>query len=359
MRSSLIALILLIFADLLPPTLCTLSAWGLSADAASLPSGALWALALSLAFFLLANIAVGLYRNDSLQSTAIFSHLRDMPQLFATLSSTYIVQLCLLWRQELLTGQLSVLLSVGWLLSCLLAMPARRFARQLSGDEQASPCPEKLLKDLRQCMRSGSQPSRILKALLEGCLAVLALLCCWPLLLLIAIAVKLTSPGPALYQARRLGKDGRPILVWKFRSMYLHAEERLQAVLAQDPILAAQWQCRQKLEQDPRVTPLGRFLRRSSLDELPQLINVLLGNMAIVGPRPITKDEVTRYGESYPIFASVLPGITGLWQVSGRNQLSYPTRVAIDAAYVTHWSIWLDLYILQKTAREILRGKGS
>jgi len=361
MKSSLARVIFLALADALPPTLCALAAMAgyVRYDGNAQLNNALAAAWPALAIYLAANAAAGLYRGGSLRTTAIFSHVRDMRRLFITLSSAHATLAWLLWRQGQLNGPLLSLLPLCWLLSCLAAMPARRLSRQLSGSAQRHLCPEDILHDVNQCPPQRGRHRRALKTVLEGILAILALLCCWPLLLFIAAAVKLSSPGPVIYHARRLGKNGQPIIVWKFRTMYQHADERLQAVLAQHPALADEWQRRQKLDHDPRVTPLGRFLRRSSLDELPQLVNVLHGNMAVIGPRPIVNDEVARYGEFYPIFASVKPGITGLWQVSGRNQLSYQTRVALDVAYVNNWSIWLDLYILQKTALEIIRGKGS
>jgi len=361
MKSPLARVILLALADALPPTLCALAAMAACAYGAggTLPGSTPATAWPALALYLATNAAAGLYRGGSLQTTAIFSHVRDMRRLFATLTIAHAVLAGLLWRQNQLHGPLALLLPLGWLLSCLAAMPTRRLMRQLSGSTQRHLCPEDILRDVCQCPPQRGRHRRVLKTVLEGILAILALLCCWPLLLLIAAAVKITSPGPVIYRARRLGKDGQPICVWKFRTMYQHADERLHTVLAHNPALADEWQRRQKLDHDPRVTPLGRFLRRSSLDELPQLVNVLQGDMAVIGPRPIVDDEVARYGEFYPIFASVKPGITGLWQVSGRNQLSYPTRVALDVAYVNNWSIWLDLYILQKTALEILRGKGS
>lgn len=361
MKSPLVRVIFLVLADALPPTLCALAAMVVCTrgEGAVVPVATFASAWPVLLLYLTVNAIAGLYRGGSLQTMAIFSHVRDMRRLFVTLSIAHAALAWLLWRQNQLNGPLALLLPLGWLCSCLAAMPSRRLARRLSGSARRYLCTEDILQDVRQCPPLPGRHRRILKTILEGILAVLALLCCSPLMLLIAAAVKLSSPGPVIYRARRLGKDGRPIEVWKFRTMHQHADVRLQEVLAQDPTLADEWQRRQKLDHDPRVTPLGRFLRRSSLDELPQLVNVLQGDMAIIGPRPIVDDEVPRYGDFYPVFASVKPGITGLWQVSGRNQLSYPTRVALDVAYIKNWSIWLDLYILQKTVLEILHGKGS
>jgi lipopolysaccharide/colanic/teichoic acid biosynthesis glycosyltransferase len=133
----------------------------------------------------------------------------------------------------------------------------------------------------------------------------------------------------------------------------------LDAYLALHPDEAAEWAASRKLRNDPRITRLGRFLRRTSLDELPQILNVLRGEMSLVGPRPIVQEEITRYGGIFSLYAMVLPGITGLWQISGRNDLSYEERICLDRSYVIHWSVWLDIYILAKTVPEIFRGRGA
>jgi len=141
--------------------------------------------------------------------------------------------------------------------------------------------------------------------------------------------------------------------------MYRDADEKLEALLAADPILHAQWQQSFKLDRDPRVTPLGRFLRRSSLDELPQLINVLRGEMALVGPRPIVEEEKRYYQGKFDQIFKVKPGVTGLWQVSGRSDTGYCQRVFLDEYYLSNWSIWLDYFILLKTIKEVLVCKGA
>lgn len=197
------------------------------------------------------------------------------------------------------------------------------------------------------------------KWVLDKLLAVWAAVVLSPLFVVIPALVKLTSPGPVFYRQERLGKGGRPIRVWKFRSMYVDADERLKNLLAHDPAAAAEWKDRMKLRNDPRVTPFGRFLRRTSLDELPQLFNVFLGDMAIVGPRPIVRSEVAYYGASYGCFSSVLPGITGLWQVSGRSDTDYARRVALDVQYVLNWSPWMDLWIVRRTVGAVLFMRGA
>jgi lipopolysaccharide/colanic/teichoic acid biosynthesis glycosyltransferase len=156
-----------------------------------------------------------------------------------------------------------------------------------------------------------------------------------------------------------VGKNGIGFECFKFRTMALDAEDQLKLLLAQSPALKAQWDKDQKLKDDPRVSALGAFLRRTSLDELPQLFNVLLGQMSLVGPRPIVACELQRYGSEASYYLMVRPGMTGLWQVNGRNDLDYESRVYLDAWYVKNWSLWYDLVILIKTIRTVLSTKGA
>ena len=176
---------------------------------------------------------------------------------------------------------------------------------------------------------------------------------------MVPVLVKLTSRGPVFYRQRRLGKMGRPIRVWKFRSMYADADERLKAILESDPARRAEWEANYKLADDPRVTPLGRFLRKTSIDEFPQLFNVFAGDMALVGPRPIVEGEVAHYGPAYETFSSVKPGITGLWQASGRSDTDYARRVALDVHYVLNWSPWMDIWILFRTVYAVAFMRGA
>ncbi len=190
-------------------------------------------------------------------------------------------------------------------------------------------------------------------------LAGLALLACLPLFVLIALAVKLSSRGPVFHVSERLGQFGIPFRIYKFRTMHPGADAALELILEENPDHRKQWQSSAKLSYDPRVTPFGRFLRRSSLDELPQLYNILKGDMVWVGPRPILQQETLRYGKSCGILHSVKPGLTGLWQVSGRSKLSYPQRVQLDLDYIARQNPWLDLKILLKTCLEIFRAGGA
>ena len=180
-----------------------------------------------------------------------------------------------------------------------------------------------------------------------------------PLVLLIACWIKLSSPGPMFYGQTRIGQNGAPFKAWKFRSMMPHADDMLEAHLCQHPKLRAEWERDHKLKNDPRVTAAGKLLRRTSLDELPQLWNVLRGEMSLVGPRPITQEEVEKYGTSFELYKRVKGGMTGLWQVSGRNDVSYSERVYWDKFYVRNWSLWLDLCILCRTIAVVLVSKGA
>lgn len=188
------------------------------------------------------------------------------------------------------------------------------------------------------------------------CLAVLLLL---PLGLVLALAVKLDSPGPVFFRQRRIGRDGVQIRIFKFRTMLDKADMALNKHLAADPALREEWERDQKLKRDPRVTRMGAFLRKTSLDELPQLLNVLKGDMSLVGPRPIVEREIAKYGEVYEEYCRVRPGITGLWQISGRNNTSYAERVSYDHYYINNWSVWMDLWILAKTVPVVISGYGA
>jgi undecaprenyl-phosphate galactose phosphotransferase len=180
-----------------------------------------------------------------------------------------------------------------------------------------------------------------------------------PVLLAVLLAIRITDPGPVFFGHYRVGRGGRLIKVLKFRSMRVDAQQRLAELLASDVQARAEWERDFKLSDDPRVTRTGRFLRRSSLDELPQLFNVLKGEMRLVGPRPITAQELRRYGSARWHYLSVTPGVTGLWQVSGRNELSYAERVELDRYYVDNRSLLLDASILCRTVLVVTTGRGA
>jgi Undecaprenyl-phosphate galactose phosphotransferase WbaP len=199
----------------------------------------------------------------------------------------------------------------------------------------------------------------IMKRTLDLALTVPALLAFSPVFLVIAMVVKLTSRGPAFYGHTRHGRDGKQFKALKFRTMFQDAESILLEHFHRHPEELAEWESEQKLKRDPRVTRVGRLLRRSSLDELPQLFNVFLGQMSLVGPRPIVSAEISKYGRGYGLYSRVRPGITGLWQVSGRSNTGYPERVALDEYYVRNWSIWLDTYILVRTINTVVSAEGA
>lgn len=180
-----------------------------------------------------------------------------------------------------------------------------------------------------------------------------------PLGLALALLIKMDSPGSPLYRQVRLGRSGQPILVYKFRTMVADADARLKEWLNDNPDLKEEWERDHKLKHDPRITRMGRFLRKTSLDELPQLLNVALGDMSVVGPRPIVDDEVKKYGVVFEEYCRVRPGITGLWQISGRNNTTYADRVAYDRYYINNWSVWMDIWILAKTVPVTLTGYGA
>jgi lipopolysaccharide/colanic/teichoic acid biosynthesis glycosyltransferase len=209
--------------------------------------------------------------------------------------------------------------------------------------------------------RSGRGAARAIEItrILDVILAAAALIFLAPLFVPIALLIKVQDGGPILFAHRRIGRGGQYFKCLKFRSMVLDAEQRLRDYLATNAGARQEWAADHKLRNDPRITPVGAFLRKSSLDELPQLLNVLRGEMSLVGPRPIVEAEVVRYGRSFGHYCSVRPGITGLWQVSGRNDVSYGRRVALDRAYVRAQGPGLYLGIILRTIPSVLLSSGS
>lgn len=187
------------------------------------------------------------------------------------------------------------------------------------------------------------------KRLIDVALALIAIFLLAPLLIICWVATAATSSGPAIFRHKRVGFRGDGFDCLKFRTMVTDAPEQLAWLLERDPLAAAEWAATRKLRHDPRITAIGAILRRSSLDELPQLFNVLRGDMSIVGPRPVTQDELGRYSRSIPEYLSCRPGVTGLWQVSGRSSTTYRKRVACDSFYARNWSLQLDLKIIVAT----------
>ena len=194
-----------------------------------------------------------------------------------------------------------------------------------------------------------------LKRTIDIFVATITLILLSPLMLIVAFLIYVTMGRPVFYAQQRLGFGGKPIPCFKFRTMVNNSGAVLLVHLKYNPGAADEWRQRQKLTNDPRVTELGRLLRRSSIDELPQLFGVLLGHMSCIGPRPVVDQERERYGKYWKEYVRARPGITGVWQVSGRNRLPYKTRVSLDRWYVRKWSLWVDLMILAKTIPAVLR----
>jgi lipopolysaccharide/colanic/teichoic acid biosynthesis glycosyltransferase len=201
--------------------------------------------------------------------------------------------------------------------------------------------------------------NEVLQRQLNQLAAALLLLIFSPLMLAVALLIIRRDGAPVFFGHYRVGLQGRLFRCYKFRTMYTNSAAMLSELLQNDPAAHAEWERDHKLSQDPRVTPVGRFLRRTSLDELPQLFNVLRGEMALVGPRPITVGELSRYGRVRWNYLSVLPGMTGLWQVSGRSSTTYDERVALDRDYVNRRSLGLDVSILLRTVRVVMVREGA
>jgi Undecaprenyl-phosphate galactose phosphotransferase WbaP len=199
----------------------------------------------------------------------------------------------------------------------------------------------------------------ILKRLIDIIAIILCLPFLLPVFLVLSFLVKVTSRGPIFYAHKRVGKNGKEIKCWKFRSMCINSQEILEKILATDPVRRAEWEKDRKFLDDPRVTKFGKFLRRTSLDELPQLFNILAGDMSLVGPRPVTEPELVKYGKYKDYVLSVVPGLTGMWQVSGRSDTGYEERISFDTYYIQNWSIFLDIWILIKTVWVVINGKGA
>lgn len=204
-----------------------------------------------------------------------------------------------------------------------------------------------------------ARPALLAKRLIDIAGALFFFTAFLPLFLLIALGVRLTSQGPIFYSQERIGRHGRSFRFHKFRSMVVNSEEVFNSFLDSDHEARSQWEQYQKLERDPRITWFGWFIRRTSLDELPQMWNVLKGDMSLVGPRPCMPGQKNLYGPHWAAYCAVRPGLTGLWQVSGRNRLTYRQRVALDASYVREWTFWLDVKILLRTVGAVLSGEGS
>ncbi|MCL2411895.1 MAG: undecaprenyl-phosphate galactose phosphotransferase WbaP [Treponema sp.] len=197
------------------------------------------------------------------------------------------------------------------------------------------------------------------KRFMDICVVTIGGLLFLPFLLIIIFLIKISSRGPIFYKQKRLGKNGKHFWAYKFRTMAIDADEKLKKLLETNPSLKAEWEQTHKLLKDPRITAIGKLLRRTSIDEIPQFFNILRGEMSLVGPRPIVDAEIEKYGEDYENVFSTTPGLTGLWQVSGRSNANYTDRVAYDIYYLQSWSVWLDLWIIFKTFGVVLIGRGA
>ena len=198
-----------------------------------------------------------------------------------------------------------------------------------------------------------------LKRWMDILLSLIISLITLPFLLVIALVIRIDSPGKPLFGHMRIGRNGRKITVWKFRTMVSNADQALAEHLARNPQARSEWEANHKIKDDPRVTRIGKVLRKFSLDEFPQLLNVFKGEMSLVGPRPIVTSEIERYQKGFMLYKRVRPGITGLWQVSGRTDVSYDERVRFDEYYVRNWSIWLDIYIILRTFWAVIQRQGA
>ncbi|WP_318013442.1 sugar transferase [Mesorhizobium sp. ES1-3] len=215
-----------------------------------------------------------------------------------------------------------------------------------------------LLIDSSPTIRAGSMNPPVgglLKRILDLIIAVTALVMAAPVMIAVALLIRTTTGGSAVFPHSRIGFGGRPFNCYKFRSMVGNSEAVLKACLESNPDIKMEWEKTHKIRNDPRVTFLGRMLRRSSLDELPQLYNIIRGDMSCVGPRPVVKEELELYGDHVGDYLRARPGLTGLWQVSGRSSVDYATRVALDSQYVRNWSVWSDIVILFRTVFAVMR----
>ena len=228
----------------------------------------------------------------------------------------------------------------------------------MGGIEAESLFNEKLML-LRLKNNLAKPVNRYIKTIFDYVLTITGTIAISPILIVIALWIYKDSPGPVIFKHRRIGKNGKEFNCYKFRSMCIDAKEKLEELLKNDPQAKAEWEKDFKLKNDPRITKSGAFLRKTSLDELPQIFNVLKGEMSLVGPRPIIRDEIARYGEYIGDYLMVKPGITGMWQVSGRSDIDYKERVLLDSWYTRNWSVWLDVTLLFKTFKVVLLRKGA
>lgn len=205
----------------------------------------------------------------------------------------------------------------------------------------------------------GRRTNRLIKRIFDIVLSAICILLLLPLFIIISLAIYISTRDNIFYSHKRIGKYGKEFYCLKFQTMYKNSQQILSELLEKDESSRLEWEKDFKLKNDPRVTYIGKFLRKTSLDEIPQLINVLMGEMSLVGPRPIVHDEIVKYKDDFYYYQLVHPGITGLWQISGRNDLNYSKRVRLDVCYIKNWSLWYDFVILFKTISVVLKREGA
>jgi len=216
---------------------------------------------------------------------------------------------------------------------------------------------EIFLMNIRNNLKSLT--NRFLKMLFDFTVSIVFIPLVLPLIGILGLIIRLETPGPVIYAHERIGRKGRTFKCYKFRTMHRDAEEKLKEILDKDDTVRNEWESTWKLRDDPRITRVGRFLRKTSLDELPQIFNILRGEMSLVGPRPYLPREKATIEESIEMICSARPGITGLWQVSGRSNTGYPYRIKLDSWYIMNWSMWLDIAIIFKTVRVVVKMEGA
>ena len=250
-----------------------------------------------------------------------------------------------------LVNQLQLLVKRVAFVPELFGLPASNITARGMMEEQAVV--------LRVQNNLARKSNRIMKRIFDIVATVCGGILILPILAIVAVLIYLDSPGPIVFGHKRVGQGGKEFPCYKFRSMVPNAQEALEVYLKENPAAREEWERDFKLKDDPRVTRIGKFLRKTSLDELPQLWNVLVGDMSLVGPRPIVRDEIVKYGDYINDFYLVPPGITGVWQVSGRSDTTYEERVLMDSWYVHNWSVWIDIVYLLKTVLAVVKSKGA
>lgn len=260
------------------------------------------------------------------------------------------------WDVAAFAGRVEAILARP-LLSRAMAESAAAQSTSYSADRMVDQTVQTYQLAIQHHRRRRAPHAALLKRALDLAGAAAGLVALAPLMALIAVLIRLDG-GPALFAHERIGQEGRRFRCLKFRSMAIDSEARLKRLLATDPMAKLEWERDHKLRNDPRITRIGRFLRKSSLDELPQLFNVLKGEMSLVGPRPIVAEEVPRYHREFTLYTATRPGLTGLWQISGRNDLTYEERVALDSQYIEKWSLWLDVKVILMTIPALIKARG-